>query len=318
MGGKKPWGDGQLDLFEPRDAPRGPDPSVARLAARLPQHVRFGTSSWTFPGWAGLVYHRRYRDKAAFLHDSLEEYARYPLFRTVGIDRSFYAPLRQDELVHYARQLPADFRCAMKVWREVTTRVFTHGDRAGRPNPRFLDPGLFAEAVWAPVRDHFAAHLGPLLVEIPPAPGAVNLDGFLARLEGFLTAAPPGAELSFELRDERLLVPAYFDLLRAHGAVHVYNYWTKMPPLAVQRALSGPLWGTLVVRLMIPPGRRYADLRRRYESFDRLVAPQPQMREQTVALIREAEELGHEAFVLVNNKAEGSSPLTVQALARML
>ena len=31
----------------------------AALAARLPPGVRFGTSSWSFPGWKGLVWPRR-------------------------------------------------------------------------------------------------------------------------------------------------------------------------------------------------------------------------------------------------------------------
>ena len=26
------------------------------LSTRVPEHVRFGTSSWTFRGWGGLVY----------------------------------------------------------------------------------------------------------------------------------------------------------------------------------------------------------------------------------------------------------------------
>ena len=32
------------------------DPASAEVAARLPAEVRLGTSSWSFPGWTGLVY----------------------------------------------------------------------------------------------------------------------------------------------------------------------------------------------------------------------------------------------------------------------
>jgi hypothetical protein len=31
-----------------------------RLAALIPPEIRFGTSTWTYPGWSGLVYHRAY------------------------------------------------------------------------------------------------------------------------------------------------------------------------------------------------------------------------------------------------------------------
>ncbi len=51
---------------------------------RLPAKLRLGTSSWTFPGWAGLVYRQRYANQRAFLRDSLGEYARHPLMRTVA------------------------------------------------------------------------------------------------------------------------------------------------------------------------------------------------------------------------------------------
>ena len=42
------------------------------------------------------------------------------------------------------------------------------------------------------------------------------------------------------------------------------------------------------------------------------------MREDVVRLVRTALERDTECYVLVNNKAEGSSPLTVQALAKLL
>ena len=58
--------DPQLGLFDdapsPGVSPVAPAPvpeAVASVAARLPAGLRMGTSSWTFPGWAGIVYDRR-------------------------------------------------------------------------------------------------------------------------------------------------------------------------------------------------------------------------------------------------------------------
>jgi len=42
------------------------------------------------------------------------------------------------------------------------------------------------------------------------------------------------------------------------------------------------------------------------------------MRRETVHLARQAVREGRHAYVLVNNRAEGNAPLTVQALAEML
>jgi len=69
---------------------------------------------------------------------------------------------------------------------------------------------------------------------------------------------------------------------------------------------------------MLPPGRRYAELKDVYAPFDRIVEPRPDMRAGVVELVRRAAVATTDAYVLVNNKAEGSSPRTVEALARAL
>ena len=74
----------------------------------------------------------------------------------------------------------------------------------------------------------------------------------------------------------------------------------------------------IVVRLLLRPGSWYDDQRERFTPFDRLVEPDTTMRADVVSVVRRAVARGRRAFVLVNNKAEGSSPLTVTALARQL
>lgn len=290
---------------------------------RLPKNLRLGTSSWTFPGWAGLVYHQRYPNQRAFLRDSLGEYARHPLMRTVGIDRGYYAPVPEEDLAHYASQLPNDFRAAMKVWQGVSMpgypRHARYGDSAGKENPQFLDAEVFARAQNEPVRSVFSRNMGPWILEIPPSPTPLDPTLFCEKLDAFLGAAPSDFPFAVELRDRKLLTAEYARTLSKHGASHVFNYWSKMPTLRSQMAVEGLLDGSLlVVRLLLPPGGRYADLKAAYAPFDRLVAPQPQMRQDVVALVQAALDRDKECYVIVNNKAEGSSPLTVRSLAELL
>jgi hypothetical protein len=120
--------------------------------------TRFGTSSWAYEGWHGLVYHRTY-PKSRFSQDTLAEYAAYcthgsPLFSTVGIDHSFYRPASAKQLAHYAEQVPDEFRFCQKVWEDITVPAYAnlprYGAKAGKPNPRFLDIGAFHDLVLQP------------------------------------------------------------------------------------------------------------------------------------------------------------------------
>jgi hypothetical protein len=119
-----------------------------------------------------------------------------------------------------------------------------------------------------------------------------------------------------EVRNRELLSPAYLDALGQHGVSHVFNYWERMPQLREQLAVSGSLDAPFAVaRLLIPPGQRYEGRKRSLEPFDRIVRVEHEMRADIVLLARACLALGKVLFVIVNNKAEGSSPLTVRALA---
>lgn len=307
----------QLGLF---GDPPFPDDLVS-LGARVPKHVRLGTSSWTFEGWKGLVYRRRYPSKAAFVRDSLDEYARYPLFRTVGVDRSYYTPLTVEALEAYKRVLPEGFRVCSKVWAELTTPRWPndprHGPRAGERNPGFLDAARFEDAVAGPLRQAFLPHVGPLIVEMPPS--ALTPREFTDALARFLDRASTAFHYAFEIRTPSLFTDRYLDVLRDHPhASHLYNLHTQMPTVGAQLRRVPPMHGVSVARLMLPVGARYEAMKQRYQPFDRLVAPQPEMRADVVTLARATRDVGAELFVIVNNKVEGSSPRTVRALAERL
>ena len=172
-----------------------------------------------------------------------------------------------------------------------------------------------------PFRTAFADHAGPFLLQFPPA-GAGRRDrpaAFAAKLGRFLAALPRDFRYAVELRDPALLTGEYRAALADAGAGHVYNYATAMPmPQAQAAAVPIETASFAVIRLLLAPGTRYNDRREEFEPFDRIVAPDLEMRRQVVSLARQASSLGRDVFVLVNNKAEGCSPLTIRALAEML
>ena len=207
------------------------------------------------------------------------------------------------------------------MWDEVTTAVYPkhprYGARAGTVNPNFLSAAHFVNDVLVPFRD--ADLLGnPFVFELTPMPkGALDERTLIGRIDDFLSRIPAG-RYAFELRNAELFGARWLDMLRAHRAAHVFTYWTAMPSLRVQltkRALTAPF---TVVRLMLPPYTRYAARKAGFAPFDKLVEPQPEMRADVIDILRAAVEHGSKAaFVLVNNKAEGSAPLTVREIAKL-
>ncbi len=317
----------QLELFstprrshQPGTAPW--DASVEELARRLPDNIRLGTSSWTFPGWSGLCYPEG-TTSSELLDEGLRLYTRYPLFRAAGIDRSFYKPIGATELAAYRAQLPPNFTCTEKVWDRLVLPRFPHHPRfatqAGRENPDFLDAALFASAVHAAHEESgFLPHLCCYVLEFPPIAGALNVEALLDRLDRFLTAAPLGVRFAVELRNRPLLTSRYLRILEKHGAAHVYNWWTAMPELRDQRAVAPPTADFMVSRLLLRPGTDYTQRKADFAPFDRLVDPSDAMRDDVTRLAEEALSSRRTLTVIVNNKAEGSSPLTVKALAERI
>lgn len=307
------------------DAPDSfPDPAeLETLGATLPPQVLFGTTSWTYPGWQGLIYHRPY-PKTGAAGRMLEEYARFPLFRTVGIDSSFYRPLTPKTYADYGAHLPVGFPCVSKVWNQITVHTFTREQgpaRAGQPNPDFLNAELFVCDVLEPTLEHFHSHAGPFVLEfqtIARKAGMTALE-FADRLDAFLSRLPRDATYAVEVRNAEFLTPAHFAVLREHGVAHVFNSWTRMPSIGEQLDLPGSIPATfLVARVLLRPGRVYQEAVDAFAPYDRVQDPNPELRADVTRLIERAVALRIPAYVLVGNRAEGNSPRTIAAIARML
>ncbi len=288
-------------------------PELAEIASRIPPTVRLGTSSWSFPGWAGIVYDRD-ASASRLARDGLAAYARHPLLRTVGIDRTYYAPISAEVYRGYALAVPETFRFLAKACSDCTSPA----SRDGSANPKFLDAAWAGDAVVAPFVEGLGAKAGPLVFQFPPlGEVAGEPERFAERLERFLAALPRGPMYAVEVRDRAVLGPGYAAALAETGAAHCLSVHPRMPDVATQVAASGRprAEGPLVVRWMLHVGLSYDGARVRYAPFSRLVDEDFATRRALAAAIRARAAAGFESFVVANNKAEGSAPLTVFALA---
>jgi len=107
------------------------------------------------------------------------------------------------------------------------------------------------------------------------------------------------------------------------GAVPCLTVHPTMPNIAVQaRELILDPTRPLVMRWMLRSNHAYAEAKDLYEPFDKLAEPDDGSRDALARLARAAISAGIGAgigaWIIVNNKAEGSSPLSVERLARRI
>jgi uncharacterized protein YecE (DUF72 family) len=74
----------------------------------------------------------------------------------------------------------------------------------------------------------------------------------------------------------------------------------------------------IVARWNLHAGRAYAEARADYFPFDRLVEEDEPTRAAIAELAARAAAAGRDVFVTINNKAEGSAPLSVLRLAEAI
>ena len=311
-----------LELFGDAGTPR------ERLAARLrelaAQGIYLGTSSWKYEGWMGQIYTReRYMTRGRFSQKKFEaeclaEYGE--VFPAVGGDFSFYQfPSRQYWQRLFAAA-PPQLKCGLKVPEEITVKEWPgharYGGRAGKANEHYLDAELFRRAFLEPL-EPYGERIGVLMFEFGTM-GKRLYEGvapFAADLRAFLAALPEGWRYAVEVRNKEYFDEPYFDALREHAAAHVFNAWTRMPPLEEQVRIEAAYTADfLAARALLRHGRSYEQAVARFEPYDRVQEVNEGARSALRALIERARQRRQMAFLFVNNRLEGNAPATIQAV----
>ena len=252
--------------------------------------------------------------------EGLRAYAAHPVLSCAGIDRGYYAPLSATELARYAAQVPERFRFVVKA-PALVTDAFIRGER-GKPagdNPRFLDAAFATDHFIGPCINGLGAKAGPLVFQFPPLGRAIVRDPtrFAARLHRFLDDLPAGQLYAIELRDPGLLGGTLAAALGATRVRYCFGVHSRMPGLAAQAAaLAALVPGPLVARWNLRAGLAYDAAKAQYAPFDRLIDEDPGTRGALAVCCLDTLAAGHPAFVIANNKAEGSAPLTLIKLAQ--
>lgn len=266
--------------------------------------VRFGTSSFTAPGWVGPFYPEGTKPA-----DFLRIYAQS--FDTVEIDATYYAVPSPRTVDGWAEKTPEGFLVAAKF-----PRTLVHGGEAERPDPTrvlSLDEGAAERDRFLAVMARLGARLGPLVLQFPyfnrdafPAVGP-----FLDRLDPFLGALPKGPSYAVEVRNKAWVGKPLRDLLAGHGVSLVLVDQAWMPHGDEVAARMDVATGDVVyVRLL---GDRKA-IEKVTTTWDREVIDHGDRLARWAELLVRLEARGLDVLVYVNNHYAGHAPATVRRL----
>ena len=288
-------------------------------------HLYLGTSSWKYEGWLGQIYdEQRYLTRGKLSHkrfetECLEEYAE--IFPTVCVDAGYYRFPSEKNLHNLGTQVPEDFRLSFKVTDEITIKKFPKlerfGNRAGTDNEHFLNAKLFIDAFLGPLSPH-RRKTGVLIFEFSAFYPVhfERLRDFIAVLDGFLGQLPTSWQYGVEVRNAKLLRAEYFDVLHAHNVAHVFNSWTKMPPVEEQMQMAGAFTADFfAARFLLRPGRAYQQAVDSFQPYKETKEKNPEARAAIKSLIKRSTSAPtpRPSYLFVNNRLEGNSPNTIAA-----
>lgn len=255
----------------------------------------------------------------------LSAYAKYPLLRTVGVDRGFYRTLTVPGLRGTGAGVVSF--CG-KGTKPDNGRGNTPIDRARWAHEFGLSKRRAGLAGFRrTVLNGLGGRLGALVFQISPLPPSLllRLPEFTERLHRLLAAIPnmqaqvPDAAIAVEVRKPQWLAADFIAALRDTKATYCMALHAKMAPIVEQLPILRALWpGPLACRWRLHRlhgAFGYENARREYARYNQLVDPDLATRATLARVIAGTVSAGQNLYVTLSNKAEGSAPLSVMALA---
>jgi uncharacterized protein YecE (DUF72 family) len=283
--------------------------------------LRIGTCSWKFPSWHGLVY------PAPKGINYLEAYAGH--YDTVEIDQWFWSLFGEDsiglpkpaDVDEYRRSVPNDFVFTVKAPNSVT---LTHFYKKAKTeplveNPYFLSLPLFQ--TFLSLLDPLGNKLGPVMFQFEylnkkKMPSQAR---FQELFGAFSEQLPASYQYGVEVRNARYLNQSYFEFLSRNGLspVLLQGYW--MPSITD----IYDDWRSLIARHEVVVIRLHGPDRKGIEKrtgkrWNQIVAPRDEELAAILGVVEDLLEQGVNVYLNVNNHYEGSAPLTIARIRRLL
>lgn len=282
-------------------------------------NIRIGTCSWKYDSWKGILY----PDKEKF--DYLVEYSKH--FNTVEIDQwfwSLYEPEmavlpNESDVKSYAQSVSEEFRFTIKIPNSLTLTHFYNKNKteALRLNPFFLNQDLFDK--FLECLTPMQKNIGVLMFQFEylNKQKISGLTEFLDRFESFVETIGKSYNYGVEIRNPHFLKKPFFDVLERNNIAMVFLQGYYMPPIwDVFNEYKDKIQSTAVIRLHGPD--RSGIEKKTGSVWNQIVEPKDEELDKVAEIIQYLKNKKVDTYVNVNNHFEGSAPLTIKKINRLI
>lgn len=281
--------------------------------------IRIGTCSWKYDSWKGLVY----PDKEGI--NFLSEYSKH--FKTVEVDQWFWSLFepkkatlpKESDVISYAESVPDNFRFTIKIPNSLTLTHFYKKNKSEelKPNPFFLSTDLFEK--FLETLKPMKKKIGVLMFQFEylNKQKISGLTEFLDRFVSFIESIDKKYIYGVEIRNPNFLKKPFFDFLERNNLAMVFLQGYYMPHIwDVFNEFKDQIKSTTVIRLHAPD--RSGIEEKTGSIWNQIVEPKDADLEKVAEIIYYLKNKKVDTYVNVNNHYEGSAPLTIQKLNKLL
>lgn len=281
--------------------------------------IRFGTCSWKYDSWKGLVYSGK--AKSNYLLEYSQKYS------SVEIDQWFWSLFASNKILlpqthvvnQYAQSVPDDFKFTVKVPNSITLTHYYRKtkDESLVENPHFLSNALF---------EQFLSKLEPMYNKIGVLMfqfeylnkiKMASQNEFLLRFKEFIVQCDTNYIYAIESRNPNYLNKTYFQFLNDHNLGHVFLEGYYMPAIVASYSKYKTLLRNPVIIRLHGPNR--SDIEAKSKGiWNRILEPKDEDLAKITEVIEEMYSRNLDVYVNVNNHYEGSAPLTIERMQKLL
>lgn len=277
--------------------------------------IRFGTCSWKYDSWQGLVY------SPAAKKNYLLEYSRK--YSTVEIDQWFWSlfgvdkvPLPQPHVVReYTNSVPDNFRFTIKMPNSIT---LTHFYRKHKTEPLTINPFFLSHEIF----NRFLDLIEPMRIKIGilmfqfeylNKQKMPSMPAFIDRFSSFFSKCDSDLKYGIEIRNPNFLNQRYFAFLDDLKIGHVFCQGYYMPFIGeIYHKYRESLNTTMVIRLHGPDR---TDIEEKSKGmWNQILEPKDDELSRITRVIQDIQAKNLDLYVNANNHYEGSAPLTIERI----